>query len=145
MKMKELFFLLTYSLKSLLVDDIGDVFVSLKKAKTWSFIFYATFFISAYYQQYALTWVALSLIFVVYIIRKHKEPEYNIAVKERAFLKGDEEKICQYYERYKREAYFSTSQRKSKTYEDYKQEETQKILEKKHQQQQRMIIQEDSD
>jgi len=65
-----------------------------------------------------------------YIARQNKEPEYNKALRERAFIRNDEIKIMQYYEKYKKQCFFSKKEPLS--YEDYKKDEIFKIEEKKH-------------
>ena len=104
MKLKDILFLLWYSIKDILMDFVR-LLDELKKPRTWSFILYASLFLIAYYRKLTLTnaVIVLSLILLVYVVRQHKDPDFNKAVKEKAFLKNDDDKIKDYYEQYKRQ------------------------------------------
>ena len=129
MKLKEIPFLIFYSFKSL-VMDLVELAESFKKAKTWSFILYATFFLAVYYKQYTLMKIALPIILILYVIRQDKEPEYNKELKEKAFLKGDDKEMLRYYQRYKKQCYFS--KKEALSYEDYKANEVKELKEKRY-------------
>ena len=129
MKLKELLYLVWYSIKSLFTDLL-EFFSALKKAKTWSFILYATFFLGVYYRNYTVMKIALPAILLLYILRQNKEPDYNKSVRDRAFQQGDDEKIKLYYDRYKKQCYYSRKEPLS--YDDYKKAEIRKLDEKKY-------------
>ena len=128
MKPKDVPFLVYDSFRAL-VMDLVHMFKTLKKASTWSFILYATFFVGAYYRNYTVMKIALPLMIVVYILRRRVEPEFTESLKERAFLKNKEIEIREYYERYKTRCKFSRVQ--PLEFEDYKQEELKKIQSRK--------------
>ena len=123
-------FLIWYSVKSLIMD-LADLLSALKRAKTWSFILYATFFLAVWYKNYTLMKIALPLILLLYIIRQDKEPDFQKAKKDRAFLRNDTKRIEGYYEKYKSACYFSRPRKEPLNYEDYKKEELRKLFEKK--------------
>lgn len=129
MKLKEIPYLVWFSAKSLVLDLV-DLLSALKKAKTWSFILYSTFFLAVYYRQLDLMKIALPLILILYIIRQHKEPNYNKSIRERAFRKNDNEKIEEYYEKYKKHCFYS--RKEFKDYDEYKKDEIKKLDEKKY-------------
>lgn len=124
MGFKELTFLVYYSVKSLIVD-LFEFLNSLKKAKTWSFILYATFFLGVYYKNYTVIKIALPLILLLYIIRQNKEPDYNRVVREKAFMSGEDERIMVYYKKYCKQCFFANTTPKS--FEEYKVVETKKL------------------
>ena len=129
MKLKHIPYLVYDSLKSL-VMDLVELAASLKKAKTWSFILYATFFLAVYYKNYIVMKIALPLILVLYILRRQKEPEFGTTLRKRAFLRNNDKEIQEYYEQYKRQCYFTIPKRVPLSYEDYKREEIEKLKEK---------------
>lgn len=131
MKLKDILYLIWYSIKDLLIDLI-ELISALKKAKTWSFILYATIFLLAYYRSLTRTnaIIVIAFILILYIIRQHKEPNYNKSVKERAFRKHDDEKTRIYYEKYKNHCYYS--KKEIVDYEEYKKRELMKLDEKKY-------------
>lgn len=128
MRFKDVLFLLWDSIKALFMDLV-DLFGALKKAKTWSFILYATFILAVYYRNMTVIKIALPLIILLYIARRSNEPEYMRAYKDRAFLNDDEEVIGEYYEKYKRQCFFTNKE--PLPYEEYKKEEIKKIQDRK--------------
>src|SRR3990167_10088313 len=124
MKLKHIPYLVYDSLKSLVMDLVG-LAASLKKAKTWSFILYATFFLAVYYKNYIVMKIALPLILILYILRRQKEPEFNTALRKRAFLNNNDKEIMEHYEKYKKQCFYSKAEPLS--YEDYKREEIEKF------------------
>ncbi len=130
MKIKHIPYLIYDSIKSL-VMELVELANSIKKAKTWSFILYATFFLAVYFKQYTLMKIALPLILVLYVMRRQKEPEFNLALKRRAFLTNNDEEIREYYKQYERICYFTFPRREPLSYEDYKKEEIEKLKERK--------------
>ena len=129
MKLKHIPYLVYDSLKSL-VRELVELAASLKKAKTWSFILYATFFLAVYYEKYNIMKIALPLILILYIVRRQKEPEFNTALKGRAFLNNIDSETQLYYEQYKKQTSFVFPRRESLSYEEYKREEIEKLKEK---------------
>ena len=132
MKPKNLLFLIWYSVRDILLDIIRLI-EALKKPKTWSFILYATLFLMAYYRKLTITnaIIIIFLILVIYIARQKKDPEFNKAVKEKAFIGNEEDKIQEYYETYKKQCYFTIPRKEPLSYEGYKQKELENIREKK--------------
>ena len=128
MKFKELLYLIVYSLKSLLLDLI-NLLSALRHVKTWSFILYATLFLIAYYHKLTIinAVIIIGLILLIYIARQHKDPDFNTAVKEKAFLENDEEKIKGDYESYKKQCYFTIPKKEPLSYEEYKQRELKQL------------------
>jgi len=129
MKLKHIPYLVYDSLKSLVMDLVG-LAASLKKAKTWSFILYATFFLAVYYKNYIVMKIALPLILILYILRRQKEPEFNTALRRMVFLTNNDKEIGVYYEQYKKQTSFVFPRRESLSYEEYKREEIEKLKEK---------------
>ena len=131
MKSKDLLFLIEYSIKDILFDVVR-VLEALKKPKTWSFVLYATLFLMAYYRKLTAinAIVIISLILIIYIARQKKDPDFDKAVKEKAFLRNEEDKIKNYYETYKRQCYFTIPRKEPLSYEEYKEKELKKIEEK---------------
>ncbi len=132
MKPKQMLFLAWYSVKSLLWGDLVSTLSILKRAKTWSYVFYAILFIMAYYGKLTLLngFLVASAIFVLYMIRQRKEPEFNVLLTEQAFLQNDDEIIRKHYNRYVKECFYTKHQ--PVEYEEYKKEEKLKIIEKKN-------------
>ena len=128
MKFKGLLFLIWYSIKDILMG-IVYLMESLKKPKTWSFILYAALFLMAYYRKLTIinAAVVIFLILVIYTARQNKDPEFNKAVREKAFLDNEEAKIQEYYETYKKQCYFTVPRKEPLSYEEYKQYEIKKI------------------
>ena len=127
MKSKDLLFLIEYSIKDILFDVVR-VLEALKKPKTWSFVLYATLFLMAYYRKLTAinAIVIISLILIIYIARQKKDPDFDKAVKEKAFLRNEEDKIKNYYETYKRQCYFTIPRKEPLSYEEYKEKELKK-------------------
>ena len=113
--------------------DIVRLMESLKKPKSISFILYAALFLMAYYRKLTITNAAviILLILVIYTARQNKDPEFNRAVREKAFLGNEEAKIQEYYETYKKQCYFTIPRKEPLSYEDYKQKELNRIREQK--------------
>ena len=132
MNLKDLLFLVAYSIKDILLDVLR-VLEILKKPQTWSFVMYVSLFLIAYYQKLTKVNAAvlLSLILVIYVVRQHKDPEFNRAVKDKAFLKNDDLKVMKYYEDYKKRCYFSVPRKEPLSYEEYQQKEVEEIKERK--------------
>lgn len=128
MKLKDLLFLVWYSIRDIILD-VMRFMDTLKKPKTWSFILYAALFLIAYYRKLTV-WNAtmvILLILVIYVIRQKNDPDFNKTVKENAFLNGEENKIKEYYDDYTRQCYFTIPRKEPLSYEDYKQQELKKI------------------
>jgi chromate transport protein ChrA len=134
MKPKYFFYLVWYSIKSL-VMDLLEIFSALKRPKTWSFILYATLFLMIYYRK--LTWtnfiVIILLIFIIYTFRQNKEPFFLERIKEKAFLENDKEKIKDYYNKYCRGCFFQNKH--PLKLDEFKAEELRRINERKYREQ----------
>ncbi len=129
MGIKKIPYLIWFSAKSLVLDLV-EFLGAFKRAKTWSFILYAGLFLIMYYKKLTQTnaIIIISLILIIYIIRQNKEPSYNKALKEKIFLKNDEEQIKVYYDKYKRQCFFA--KKEPLDYDNYRKEEIKKIHEK---------------
>lgn len=131
MKLRYLPFLLWYSVKEIFKLP-GELFDILKRAKTWSFIFYLTMFMLIYYHK--ATWtsyvVISALILLVYFVRQKNEPRFNEALREKAFMKNDSEILMKYFRRYCQECFYTHKQ--PVEYEEWKKREIDVIAEKRN-------------
>lgn len=132
MKLKETLYLLSYSIKSLFYDDLMEILDSLKKAKTWSMIMYSILFVGIYYRNMTLITLSLPFVILLYIVRQNKEPEYNRALREWIFRNNDEKGIMEYYEKYKKQCYFSIPKKEPLSLEEYKKDELKKFDARKY-------------
>ena len=130
MTARDLLFLIWYSIRDIILDMLRFL-EAFKSPKTWSFILYATLFLMAYYRKLTPknAIIIIALILVVYVVRQHKDPDFNRAVKEKAFLRNDDDKIKRYYENYKKQCYFSVPRKEPLNYEEYKHKEVKKVQE----------------
>ena len=127
MTLKEMLYLLGYSIKHLL-NDLVDFLLEFKKAKTWGFIFYFTLVYAYFTNNIVLYWTALPIIGLIYVVRQHKEPRYHLELKKKALLTNNESEVRKYYESYKKNCFFSNKNPMS--YEAFKESELKKLQEK---------------
>lgn len=131
-KAKQVPYLIWYSLKSF-KSDLAGVLATLKQPRTWFSIIIVVFTIGVYYRNITLIKVVLPIMFVLYVIRHGQESDFHRAIKERAFLKGKDEEVQKYYERYKRDQYLA--RKKFVSFKEYKRneiKEIRKLKEKRH-------------
>ena len=105
-KIKEFFYLIYFSARSLFIDDLIETLEELKKPKTWSSILYLVLFVGAYLRNWVLVKIAFPLIILVYVVRQRVDGKYKTELYDKSFLNDDSKFIERAYEKYKRDCLY---------------------------------------
>lgn len=76
MKIRELYYLIVYSIVSF-ISDILEIFSLIRKPQTWSYIVFFSIIIAGYYQKYKVVPYLIVSMFLIKIIRDKKEGAYR--------------------------------------------------------------------
>ena len=128
MNIKELAYLVWYSIKSLLGDFV-NLLLEFKRPETWFYILMAAFMFAAYYREITVIKWLVPLILIIYIIRHKQEGKYHTDLVEKAFLKGDDTILQEEYEKYIRDCFYKKLSPYS--YDEWKSKEKKEIENKK--------------
>lgn len=105
MKLKELFDLISYSLKRFLLDFL-DIFGEFKKPKTWLYVMITLLLLGLFMNNKDLVMFTAPSIIIIYIIRQKIDGSYKSDKFERDIMKGKDSYIVEeYYQKYKVDCY----------------------------------------
>lgn len=126
MNLKELIFLLWYSLKAF-TNEMISLIMAFKKPETWFYLAIATFIITAYYRKIGVMLWSIPMMIIIYIIRQKQEGIYKAQLKEKAFLRGDEDILQEEYEKYIKNCFYKIPKVSPMSYDEWKLKEKEEI------------------
>jgi hypothetical protein len=124
-KIFDYIYLVWYSFKELLWDNIVTILREIKRPATWSIIFYCLLGYSLWVKDMRLFRLLIVPTILIYLLRQKREGAYRVPMKIYAIKHNMEYLINKEYEKYKKECYFNNSE--PKQLEQWKSEQVERF------------------